>query len=172
MGADECKMLIDAFQAKHPSIRVDMTRLGSEKLLQRILTESRAGSHLFDAVTNSGMEIYLLAKMGLLARYTTPEFSSFMADSKDPAGRWVDMYSNLRMIGYNTKLVPKEKIPRRYEDLLGAGMEGADGFSRRTVFLVRHHAENHGRRERAENSSRDWRGRILTSAVRKSWSRK
>jgi ABC-type Fe3+ transport system substrate-binding protein len=70
--------------------------------------EALAGSHLFDAVTNSGMEIYLLAKMGLLARYTTPEFSSFMADSKDPAGRWVDMYSNLRMIGYNTKLVPKE----------------------------------------------------------------
>jgi iron(III) transport system substrate-binding protein len=128
MGADECKLLIDAFQAKHPSIRVEMTRLGSEKLLQRIITESRAGSHLFDAVTNSGMEIYLLAKMGLLARYTTPEFSSFMADSKDPAGRWVDMYSNLRMIGYNTKLVPKEKIPRRYEDLLEPGWKGQIGF--------------------------------------------
>jgi iron(III) transport system substrate-binding protein len=128
MGADECKMLIDAFQAKYPAIRVEMTRLGSEKLLQRITTESRAGSHLFDAVTNSGMEIYLLAKMGLLARYTTPEFSSFMADSKDPAGRWVDMYSNLRMIGYNTKLVPKEKIPRRYEDLLDPAWKGQIGF--------------------------------------------
>ena len=44
MGADECKLLIDAFQAKHPAIRVEMTRLGSEKLLQRIITESRAGS--------------------------------------------------------------------------------------------------------------------------------
>lgn len=128
MGADECKMLIDAFQAKHPSIRVEMTRLGSEKLLQRIITESRAGSHLFDAVTNSGMEIYLLAKMGLLARYTTPEYSSFMADSKDPAGRWVDMYSNLRMLGYNTRLVPREKIPQRYEDLLEPGWKGQIGF--------------------------------------------
>jgi len=102
--------------------------LGSEKLLQRIITESRAGSHLFDAVTNSGMEIYLLTKMGLLARYTTPEFSSFMADSKDPAGRWVDLYSNLRMIGYNTRLVPKEKIPKRYEDLLESGWKGQIGF--------------------------------------------
>ncbi len=42
MGADECKMLIDAFQAKHPSIRVDMTRLGNEKLLQRIMSQCRA----------------------------------------------------------------------------------------------------------------------------------
>jgi iron(III) transport system substrate-binding protein len=105
-----------------------MTRLGSEKLLQRIITESRAGSHLFDAVSNSGMEVYLLSKMGLLARYTTPEFSSFMADAKDPAGRWVDMYSNLRMIGYNTRLVPKEKIPQRYEDLLEPGWKGQIGF--------------------------------------------
>lgn len=99
MGADEAKLLADAFQSKYPSIRVEITRSGSEKLLQRIITESRAGSHLFDAVTNSGMEIYLLTKMSLLARYTTPEFSSFMADSKDPTGRWVDLYSNLRMIG-------------------------------------------------------------------------
>jgi iron(III) transport system substrate-binding protein len=128
MGADEGKMLVDAFQAKHPAIRVEMTRLGSEKLLQRIITESRAGSHLFDAVTNSGMEIYLLAKMGLLARYTTPEFASFMADSKDPGGQWVDMYSNLRMIGYNTRLVPKEKIPKRYEDLLEPAWKGQIGF--------------------------------------------
>jgi len=128
MGADEAKMLTDAFQSKHPSIRVEITRLGSEKLLQRIITESRAGSHLFDAVTNSGMEIYLLTKMGLLARYATPEFSLFMADSKDPDGRWVDLYSNLRMIGYNTRLVPKEKIPKRYEDLLEPGWKGQIGF--------------------------------------------
>ena len=128
MGADEAKMLADAFQSKYPSMRVEITRLGSERLLQRIITESRAGSHLFDAVTNSGMEIYLLTKMGLLARHTTPEFSSFMADSKDPAGRWVDLYSNLRMIGYNTRLVPKEKVPKRYEDLLEPGWKGQIGF--------------------------------------------
>ena len=67
MGADEAKLLADAFQSKYPSIRVEITRSGSEKLLQRIITESRADSHLFDAVTNSGMEIYLLTKMSLLA---------------------------------------------------------------------------------------------------------
>ena len=128
MGADECKLLVDAFQAKYPAIRVDITRLGSEKLLQRIITEARAGSHFFDAVTNSGMEIYLLAKMGLLANFKTAEFAGFVADSKDPAGRWVDLYSNLRMIGYNTRAVPKDKIPKRYEDLLEPGWKGQIGF--------------------------------------------
>jgi len=128
MGAEESKVVADAFQAKYPSIRVDITRLGSEKLLQRVITEGRAGSHFFDAVTNSGMEIHLLGKMGLLARHTIPEFSSFMADSRDPAGRWADMYSNLRLVAYNTKLVPKDKIPKRYEDLLDPGWKGQIGF--------------------------------------------
>lgn len=128
MGADEAKMLTDSFQNKYPSIRVEITRLGSDKLLQRMINESRAGSHLVNAVTNSGMEIYLLTKMGLLARYTAPEFSSFMADSKDPAGQWVDLYSNLRMIAYNSRLVPKERVPKRYEDLLEPIWKGQIGF--------------------------------------------
>jgi len=128
MGAEESKQVADAFQAKFPFIRVDITRLGSEKLIQRVITESRAGSNLFDAVTNSGMEIYLLGKMGLLARHMTPEFSSFMADARDPAGRWADMYSNLRMFAYNTKLVPKDRIPKRFEDLLDPVWKGQIGF--------------------------------------------
>jgi iron(III) transport system substrate-binding protein len=128
MGADESKMVADAFQAKYPSIRVEITRLGSEKLLQRIITEGRAASHLFDAVTNSGMEIYLIGKMGLLARHVTPEFSSFLPDSRDATFGWADMYSNLRLVAYNTRMVPKEKVPRRYEDLLDPQWKGQIGF--------------------------------------------
>jgi iron(III) transport system substrate-binding protein len=128
MGADESKMIADAFQAKYPAIRVEITRLGSEKLLQRIITESRAGSHLFDAVTNSGMEIHLLGKMKLLGRHIPPEFSAFLADSRDATFGWADMYSNLRMVAFNSRMVPKDKIPRRYEDLTDPMWKGQIGF--------------------------------------------
>ncbi len=128
MGSDESKIVADAFTAKYPAIRVDITRLGSEKLMQRLITEARAGSHFFDAVTNSGMEIHLLGKMGLLARHQSPEFAAFMADAKDPTWRWADMYSNLRLVAYNTRLVAKDKIPRRYEDLLDPAWKGQIGF--------------------------------------------
>ncbi|HUK41700.1 MAG TPA: extracellular solute-binding protein [Candidatus Acidoferrales bacterium] len=128
MAATESKLLADAFQAKYPGISVDITRLSSDKLLQRIGTEKRTGANIFDVVTNSTMEVHLLSKSGLLARYLPPEASSFFADSKDPAGRWVDMYSNLRVLTYNTRLVSKEKVPRRYEDLLDPGWKGQIGF--------------------------------------------
>lgn len=128
MAAEESKLLADAFQSKYPFLRVEISRLSSEKLLQRIITEQRTGSNLFDVVTNSGMEVYLLAKMGLLARYVSPEAQAFFADSRDPAGRWVDMYSNLRVIAYNTRSVTKDKIPQRYEDLLSPAWKGQIGF--------------------------------------------
>ena len=128
MAATESRLLADAFQAKYPFLRVEITRLSSEKLLQRTITEHRTGSDLFDVVTNSGMEIHLLAKAGLLARYVSPEAQAFFADSKDPGGRWVDMYSNLRVITYNTQFVPKERVPKRYEDLLAPAWKGQIGF--------------------------------------------
>jgi iron(III) transport system substrate-binding protein len=128
MAASESKLLADAFQVKYPFLRVDITRLSSDKLLQRILTENRAGTNLFDAVTNSTMEVHLLRKGGLLARYASPEAQAFFADSKDPAGHWADMYSNLRVITYNTRLVSKERIPKRYEDLLDPGWKRQIGF--------------------------------------------
>jgi ABC-type Fe3+ transport system substrate-binding protein len=128
MAATESKLLADAFQAKYPFLKVEITRLSSEKLLQRIHTEHRAGRGLFDVVTNSGFEMHLLNKARLLARYPSPEFDAFAADSKDRAGYWVDMYSNLRVITYNTRLVAKEKVPRSYEDLLDPAWKGAIGF--------------------------------------------
>jgi iron(III) transport system substrate-binding protein len=128
MGADESKMVADAFQAKYPGIKVEITRLGSEKLLQRILNEKRAGSHLVDAVTNSGMEIQMLGRAKMLARHIPPEFSSFLPESRDATWGWADMYSNIRLVAYNTQMVPKDKIPRRYEELLEPMWKGQIGF--------------------------------------------
>ncbi len=128
MAATESKLLADAFQVKHPYLNVEITRLGSEKLLQRMLTEHRAGRGLSDVVSNSGFEMHVLNKARLLARYQSPDFNAFVADSKDRAGYWVDMYSNVRVVTYNTRLVPKEKVPRSYEDLLDPVWKGAIGF--------------------------------------------
>ncbi|HWH77279.1 MAG TPA: extracellular solute-binding protein, partial [Candidatus Binatus sp.] len=84
--------------------------------------------HLVDAVTNSGMEIQMLGRAKMLARHIPPEFSSFLPESRDPTWGWADMYSNIRLVAYNTRLVAKEKIPRRYEDLLDPAWKDQIGF--------------------------------------------
>lgn len=128
MAMTESKLVADAFQSKYPLIRVDITRLGSEKLLQKILQEHRVGRGLFDVTTNSGFEMHLLNKLGVMGRYVSPEAQAFAADSRDPSGKWVDMYSNLRVVAYNTRLVPNEKVPGRYEDLLNPMWRKSIGF--------------------------------------------
>ena len=109
MAATEGKLLADAFQTKYPFLKVEITRIGSEKILQRILTENRAGRGLFDVTSNSGFEMHLLNKARLLARYQSSEFNAFVADSKDSSGYWVDMYSNLRVITTTLGSSPKRR---------------------------------------------------------------
>jgi iron(III) transport system substrate-binding protein len=128
MAATEGKLFADAFQTKYPHLQVEITRLGSEKILQRILTEHRAGRNLFDVVTNSGFEMHYIKKSGLLARYLSPEHQAFSEDSRDRAGFWADMYSNVRVVAFNTRLVTRDKVPRSYEDLLDPSWRGLIGF--------------------------------------------
>ena len=47
-GLTEMKPLVDGFSRKFPFIKVDLYRSISEKLLNKILTEERAQTHLFD----------------------------------------------------------------------------------------------------------------------------
>ena len=118
MEARESRQIADAFQQRYPFLTVDITRISSNRLLQRIMTEHRAGRGIFDVIITSGLEVRYLIKSGLISPYLSPEAKAFFADSKDPQGHWVDVYSSLRVFAYNTKLVSREDAPKQYEDLL------------------------------------------------------
>jgi iron(III) transport system substrate-binding protein len=118
MEARESRQIADLFQQRYPFVTVDITRISSNRLLQRIMTEHRAGRGIFDVVITSGLEVRYLIKSGLVVPYISPEAKAFFADSKDPQGLWVDVYSSLRVFAYNSKLVSRADAPRQYEDLL------------------------------------------------------
>jgi len=118
MEARESRQIADVFQQRYPFLTVDITRISSNRLLQRILTEQRAGRGIFDVIITSGLEVRYLIKSGLVGSYISSEAKAFFADSKDPQGLWVDVYSSLRVFAYNSKIVSREDAPRQYEDLL------------------------------------------------------
>jgi iron(III) transport system substrate-binding protein len=109
-------------------LTVDIARVPSNRLLQKIDTEHRAGRNLFDVVITSGLEVRYLIKSGLIGQYISPEAKSFFSDSKDPQGRWVDVYSSLRVFAHNTKLVSRDAVPKQYEDLLSPRWKGQIGL--------------------------------------------
>ncbi len=128
MEARESRQIADVFQQRYPFLTVDITRISSNRLLQRIMTEHRAGRGIFDVIITSGLEVRYLIKSGMISPYLSPEAKAFFPDSKDPQGQWVDVYSSLRVFTYNTKLVPREDAPKQYEDLLTPRWKGMIGL--------------------------------------------
>jgi iron(III) transport system substrate-binding protein len=118
METRESRQIADLFQQRYPFLAVDITRVSSNRLLQRISTEHRAGRNIFDVIITSGLEVRYLIKSGLIGPYLSPEAKAFFADSRDPQGHWVDVYSSLRVFAYNTKLVARDDAPKQYDDLL------------------------------------------------------
>ena len=124
MSLDDSQPLLQAFEKKYPFLKGEIYRASGEKLLNKALTEARAGQILFDVFSNSGFEVHLAQKANLLSPYHSPEARGYREGFRHPQGYWTDLYDNYYVIGYNTKLVRPEEVPRRWEDLLHPRWKG------------------------------------------------
>jgi len=124
MGVDDSQPFGASFTKKYPEIKVEIVRASAEKLLNRMLTEVKAGSYLFDVVTLSGFEAHIAQKQGLLGKYVSPESKVYPKGFKDPEGYWTDIWDNYYAVGYNTKMVKKDEAPKSWQDLLDPKWKG------------------------------------------------
>ena len=118
MTSADAKMLIDQFRQRYPRIDAEYFRTGGPRLMERIFTEARAGKHIWDVFMNSAIYTHLLTEKGMLAVYESPEARFYRNGYKDPRRTWTSIYTNYAVAGYNTKLVPREEVPKSYPDLL------------------------------------------------------
>ena len=124
MNVEDAKKMADAFNRKYPFVKIEFFRSNSTKILHRIMTETKTGRYLFDAVAVSGFEIYQMIKSGLLQRYVSPESKTYPELFKDPRGYWTDYFDSYAIIGYNTKLIAKGQHPKDWPDLLDPKWKG------------------------------------------------
>ena len=116
--AEDALALSKKFNEQYPTIKINHFRSSSEKLLERILAESRANAFKADIVTLPELELSLMIKRKLLVRYDAVENSYYPAETKDPRGFWTGLYTSAWVPSYNTKQVAKDQAPRSYKDLL------------------------------------------------------
>ena len=124
MPLDQSQPVADAFQKKYPFIKVTLFRSGGGALINRILTEARAGKYSFDVVGGKGEMIQGFKEKNLLASYRSPETSMIDPDLFDKDGYWYVYYVVSNVLGYNTKLVKKEDVPTTYDALLNPKWKG------------------------------------------------
>jgi iron(III) transport system substrate-binding protein len=130
-NANDSKTLIDGFKQLYPKIDATFYRATDAQLMERILTEGRAGRNLWDVVMSTSFYGHNLKKRGLLAAYDSPERKFYREGYKDPQATWTSIYTNYATFGFNTRTVPKASIPKSHADLLKAEWKGNIGIDSR-----------------------------------------
>jgi iron(III) transport system substrate-binding protein len=130
-NANHSKMLIDGFKQLYPKIDATFYRATDAQLMERILTEARAGRHLWDVVMTSSFYGYNLKKRGMLVPYDSPERKFYRDGYKDPQATWTSIYTNYAAFGFNTRSVAKPSIPKSHADLLKPEWKGNIGLDSR-----------------------------------------
>lgn len=123
MTLDQSKSVADRFEKKY-GVRVTLFRTGGGPLLNKIFTESRGGRHDWDVVVGRGEMVLPLTQRKLLATYKSPESKMIDEQLVDKDGLWSAYYVNSYVLGWNTKLVKREDVPKTYEALINPRWKG------------------------------------------------
>jgi len=129
LNNEQIVTLVEAFKKKYPAIKPSFYRGTSERVLQRVITEARAGRFAVDVFTSAGFQVQLMKEAGLTQRFVPPEASAYEDGFKDPDSHWVNVHSLLNTMGYNTQLVRPADAPKKYEDLLASKWQGRIGVN-------------------------------------------
>jgi iron(III) transport system substrate-binding protein len=125
-AAPTIQALVADFEKRY-GIKVNLWRASSIKVLQRLAAEKKANRWEFDAVSVSGLEIEALYREGLLQEIQSPLHSE-MLEGTLPAHRgWAPQFINVFVQAYNTNLVRKQELPKRWTDLLEPKWKGKLG---------------------------------------------
>jgi iron(III) transport system substrate-binding protein len=106
-------------------IPVEYFRLATNRLLDRVLTEVRAGRPQFDVVLTNESPMRIMKKEGAFGRYGSPSYAEYPAASLDRDGVLSPPYRAVVVsIVYNTRLVTAQEAPRTLQDLLADKWKG------------------------------------------------
>jgi iron(III) transport system substrate-binding protein len=125
--AEDLASLSQAFEKKY-GIKVKGWRAGSEKVLQRALTEARANRNDADIVETNGPELEVLYREKGLQPVKSVHLPDLMKQAVRPHGHWIGTRINMFVQSYNTTLVKKEEVPKSFSDLANPRWKGRLGI--------------------------------------------
>lgn len=105
------------FEKKY-GIKVDYWRASATKVMDRALTEWRAGKPGYDVVFAIHGSQLIMKQEGLFSKYVPPSAQSFPEKFKDKDGILTTWRVTPVAVLYNTELVKPEEAPKTLDDLL------------------------------------------------------
>lgn len=122
------KEIAKLFTERYPGVAVDIYRADGVLLSSRIVAETQARRHLFDAIETTPPPLMPLRDEQMLMPYYSPHHRNYPEHAKEKASGnlvwWSTDRESLIGVGYNTKAFPAGDLPRKFDDLLKPALKG------------------------------------------------
>ena len=133
---DEFLPLARAFNARYRSLALQHYFSPRQGILNRALTEARAGRHAVDVIQLDLSYGYQLLNENLVQPYVSSGQGRFFDGTYDPNGYWHSMYHLTTALIYNTGLIKPEQAPKSYEELLTPEWKGKMLFDPEAGYIL------------------------------------
>lgn len=127
LAPTESKPLAEAFEKKY-GVKVELWRALSDKVVQRVVTESQGKRFAVDVVETNGPEMEMLAREKLLAQFHSPYIDDLPREAIPAHRTWMPDRMNYFVVGFNTAKVRREEIPATYEGFIDPKWKGRIGL--------------------------------------------
>jgi iron(III) transport system substrate-binding protein len=122
-SVDDMRAITAAFAKKY-GVKARIWRGSSEDMLQRVLTEQRAGRFDVDTYETTGTTMEVFQREGLLQRIDTASVDHLTPQAVFPHREWTASRLNIYSSAYNTNAFRKADAPKAWSDLLDPKFKG------------------------------------------------
>ena len=133
LAGNSYKAIVKSFEDKYPGVKIEAYRVSGSDMTTRLYEESKAKKYIADTVETTEGNLMFMREAFLLRPYHSPHFASYPEDAKEKGERGLYFWGIAResYIGfaYNTKLLPKNAVPKNYEGLLHPALKDRMGVS-------------------------------------------
>jgi len=115
----QAEILFRPFKERHPFIAMEYSRASHEDRAVRTLIAYKNKRIVTDVLTGIGGSFFMYKEAQALEDLRNlPNWKNNPEGTSDPEGLWVGMHMRHWCMAYNTRLVQKGDLPKKWEDLL------------------------------------------------------
>ena len=122
------KGVSEHFKKKYPFLKVKVWDGRNETVVNKMITEAKAGRHSVDVVVLVNRGLMALKNAGFLQEYNWPKRVKAWPNQADH-NYWAYFSSYAYMPIYNPKVVPVDQAPKSWDDLKNPRWKGIAGIS-------------------------------------------
>jgi iron(III) transport system substrate-binding protein len=115
--------IAEGFGRKYPFVKLATWRADSEDIVQKAAAEVRANNVVADLIEGTGAGEQAV-EANIAQPYYSPAVAGFAESYRNRAGLWAPTRLSYYGVAYNTKMVPPDRVPKSYDDLLDPRWKG------------------------------------------------